>query len=102
MTQKVNDALTRSVSLLYIVGWTVFFFTLVVGSDYLLGFANGTNRMREESRLFRQEAAPLDIHTLNLVPNIKHTYNYPERPRDERLVPEGSARTFRTDAEDSS
>jgi hypothetical protein len=98
MTQGPNNTRTRSKSLLYMALWMVFVATLVVGADDLLGFVDDTNQLRETSRLFREEVAPLKIHTLNLVPNLKHTYIDAERPRDERLVPEGAARTFRTDA----
>ena len=98
MTQSPNAIRTRSKFLLSLALWMVFVATLIISADYLLGFVNNTNQSRENSRLFREEVAPLKIQTLNLVPNLKHIYVDAERPRDERLVPEGAARRFRTDA----
>jgi hypothetical protein len=51
---------------LYRFLWVAFVCTLVFGADYLLGFVNDTGRVRESARLFREEVAPLHIHTLNL------------------------------------
>jgi lysophospholipase L1-like esterase len=83
---------------LYRLLWVAFVCTLVFGADYLLGFFNDTGRVRESARLFREEVAPLQIHTLNLVPNLKHTYVDAERPVGEILVPEGANRRLNTDS----
>jgi hypothetical protein len=98
MPQEMNSTRPRSKSILYGPLWVVFVAMLLVGADYMLGFVNNTGQVRETSRLFREEAAPLQIHTLNLVPNLEHIYRNAERPRDERLVPEGAARILRTNA----
>ena len=61
---------SKKVVLIHRVLWTTFLLILLVGADYLLGFVNDTRQIRETSRLFREEVAPLQIHTLNLVPNL--------------------------------
>ena len=83
---------SKKVVLIHRVLWTTFLLILLVGADYLLGFVNDTRQIRETSRLFREEVAPLQIHTLNLVPNLRHTYFLAERPVADRLASEGAPR----------
>ena len=80
MTEGPNVTRTRSKLILYGASWAAFILTLMVGADHMLGFVNDTRQTRESSRLFREEVAPLQIRTLNLVPDLNHTYLNAERP----------------------
>ena len=89
---------TRRRSLLYGLLCGALILTLMISADYLLGFVNGIRQVRESARLFREEVSPLQIHTLNLVPNLQHNYLNAERPLGDRLVREGTSRILSTDS----
>jgi hypothetical protein len=98
MTHASNETRTRARLVLYKFIWTALSLGLTACADYLIGFVNHTRQIRETSRLFREEVAPLQIHTLNLIPNLNHLYTDPERPPTERLVQEGAVRILQTDS----
>jgi lysophospholipase L1-like esterase len=45
-----------------------------LGLDFLFGTINEVSTVREHARQFRSEAAPLEISTRALVPNLQHRY----------------------------
>jgi lysophospholipase L1-like esterase len=74
---------------------------LVVGAfslgDFALGEFNETSAVREQARLFREEVDVLRTSTLNLIPNVSHTYTDIKRQEGARFVPLGVPRNLRTD-----
>lgn len=66
-----------------------------LGLDFLFGKINEVSIVREHARQFRAEAAPLEISTLALVPNLQHRY-LGDGPSPEGNVP---YRWLRTNSE---
>jgi len=75
-----------------------FLILLFLGLDYVGGFVDHTAIVRESSRSFRSEVAPLFLKTRQLIPNINHEYRVAERRDPEFPGRDDDPRRFRTDS----
>ncbi len=65
--------------------------------DMIAGSIGETREIRNSSRMFRNEAIPLFLKTKNLLPSIKHYYQYGTREDPRYQGDPNAPRIFRTD-----
>lgn len=68
----------------------------IVALDVLIGKSLNIEEVRESSRMFRAEAAPLQLHTKKLLPNIDHSYQHITREDPRYTGDITNPRMFRT------